>query len=108
MGLDITKLRKLVAIDENDPLSRFALGQALFREGSDEAIVEAVGHLQFTNEKDTEHLATYHMLGQALLKLGRHDEAKQVLHAGCEKAKHVGDCMGKDLGPAMEEMLAAM
>ncbi len=108
MGLDITKLRKLVAIDENDPLSRFALGQALFREGGDEALVEAVEHLLFTNKTDAEHLATYHMLGQVLVKLGRGEEAKQVLIAGCEKAKTVGDCMGKDLGPAMEEMLATM
>ena len=30
MPLDLTKLRKLVAMDESDALSRFALGQALF------------------------------------------------------------------------------
>ena len=31
MALDVPRLRKLVALDEDDPLSRFALGQALFR-----------------------------------------------------------------------------
>jgi len=108
MGLDVAKFRKLVALDENDPLSRFALGQALFREGRDEALVEAVAHLEYTNKHDTNHLATYHMLGQTLIKLGRNEEAKRVLAAGCEVAKHVGDCMGQDLGPAMADMLAGL
>ena len=30
MAMDVAKLRKLVALDEDDALSRFALGQALF------------------------------------------------------------------------------
>ena len=41
MALSVAKLRKLVALDEEDPLSRFALGQALFQEGSIEALNEA-------------------------------------------------------------------
>ena len=32
MAMDIPTLRKLVALDENDPLSRFALGKKLFEE----------------------------------------------------------------------------
>ena len=31
MPLDVTKLRTLVAMDDSDALSRFALGQALFQ-----------------------------------------------------------------------------
>ena len=31
MPLDLPKLRKLVALDENDPLSRFALGKEAVR-----------------------------------------------------------------------------
>ena len=38
--MDVSKFRKLVALDENDPLSRFALGQALFQEGGTEALRE--------------------------------------------------------------------
>ena len=42
MALDVAKLRKLVALDENDPLSRFALGKKLFEtESSPEALAEA-------------------------------------------------------------------
>lgn len=103
--MDVAKLRKLVALDEDDPLSRFALGQALVRESSPEAISEAVKHLTFANEQDPDHLATYHVLGQALIKLGRLSEARRVLTAGCEKVDAAGGGMGRDLGPAMTELL---
>ena len=105
MALDVSKFRKLVALDEDDPLSRFALGQALFQERSIEALNEAAEHLLFANTKDPDHLATYHLLGQVLIKLDRHSEAREVLSAGCKKSESVGECMGRDLGPAMAELL---
>ena len=108
MAMDVTKLRKLVALDEDDPLSRFALGQALFREGSVDAMREAADHLLFANKNSQDHLATYHVLGQALIQLGRTDEARDVLTAGCEKTKSVGEGMGRDLGPAMADMLDSL
>jgi hypothetical protein len=62
VALDVPKLRKLVALDENDPLSRFALGKKLFEtETSPEALREAATHLQFANTKSPQHLATYHI-----------------------------------------------
>lgn len=103
--MDVAKLRKLVALDENDPLSRFALGQALARESDTEGISEAVKHLTFATEHDPDHLATYHVLGQALVKLGRMSEARRILTAGCEKVAAAGGGMGRDLGPAMTELL---
>ena len=108
MALDVAKLRKLVGLDEDDPLSRFALGQALFQEGSLEALHEAADHLIFANSKAPDHLATYHVLGQVLIKLGRTCEARDVLTAGCEKAEAVGVGMGHDLGPAMAELLGSL
>ena len=104
MALDVSKFRKLVALDENDPLSRFALGQALFRQGDAEALHESAKHLIFANQKAPDHLATYHVLGQVLIKLGRKSEARQVLSAGCERVRGVGSGMGHDLGPAMAEL----
>ncbi len=108
MALDIASFRKLVALDEDDALSRFALGQALFQEGSIEAFNEAAEHLLFANTKDPDHLATYHVLGQVLIKLGRSSEARGVLSSGCEKAEAVGVGMGHDLGPAMADLLRAL
>jgi predicted Zn-dependent protease len=107
MAMDLATLRKLVALDVNDPLSRFALGKKLFEEGgTPEALTEAAGHLRFANERAPEHLATYHILAQTLLKLGQTAEAKRVLQEGVRRVGAVGEGMGRDLGPAMAEMLA--
>jgi uncharacterized protein HemY len=107
MAMDLPKLRKLVALDANDPLSRFALGKKLFEEdGTPEALAEAADHLRFANEKAPDHLATYHILGQALIRLGRNEEARQVLQEGVRRVAAVGHGMGRDLGPAMEALLA--
>ncbi len=108
MALDIAKCRKLVALDENDPLSRFALGQVLFQDGGIEALREASEHLGFANTHAPEHLATYHVLGQVLIKLGRESEARDVLSAGCDRVSAVGGGMGRDLGPAMADLLASL
>ncbi len=108
MALDVSGFRKLVALDEDDPLSRFGLGQALFQEGSIEACHEAAEHLLVAKAKAPDHLATFHVLGQVLIKLGRNSEARDVLSAGCEKAEAVGEGMGRDLGPAMAELLRTL
>ena len=106
--MDIATFRKLVALDEEDPLSRFALGQALFQEASIESLREAVDHLQFANARAPDHLATYHILGQVLIRLDRKDEARHVLTEGCKKVARVGEGMGRDLGPAMEDLLRTL
>ena len=108
MALTVDRFRKLVALDEDDPLSRFALGQALFQEGSIESLNEAAEHLIVANTKAPEHLATYHVLGQVLIRLKRIGEARDVLTAGCEKVGAIGEGMGRDLGPAMAELLRAL
>ena len=109
MPMDLTKCRKLVTMDDSDALSRFALGQALFQQGdSPEALNEAVEHLRFANTKDPDHLATYHIFGQVLIKLGRKDEARTVLGTGSTKAGDVGEGMGHDLGPAMAKLLETL
>ena len=109
MAIDVAKLRKLVALDESDPLSRFALGKKLFEtESSPEALAEAADHLRFANAKSPEHLATYHVLGQVLMKLGRNDEARDVFDRGIARADAVGEGMGRDLAPAMRELMARL
>ena len=108
MALGVAKLRKLVDLDEDDPLSRFALGQALFQEGSIDALQEAAEHLIFANSKAPNHLATYHVLGQVLIRLDRNLEARRILTAGCEKARDVLEGMGRDLGPAMADLLRTL
>ncbi len=109
MALDVARFRKLVALDEDDALSRFALGQALFQQGDrPEALKEAAEHLVFANTKAPSHFATYHALGQVLIELGRKDEARAILQAGSTKAAGVGVGMGHDLGPAMAKLLETL
>lgn len=107
MAMDIPRLRRLVALDESDPLSRFALGKKLFEEDpTPDALQEAAGHLRFANSHAPEHLATYHILAQVLIRLGEKAEARQVLEEGIRRTEAVGEGMGRDLGPAMRELLA--
>lgn len=108
MAMDVATFRKLVALDANDPLNRFGLGKKLFEDGSPEALAEAAEHLRFANAKAPEHLATYHILAQVLIKLRETEEARQVLQAGCTRAAGIGEGMGRDLGPAMTELLASL
>jgi uncharacterized protein HemY len=103
MAMDLPKLRKQLSLDPADPLSRFALGRKLFETGE---LDEAVEHLRFANAAAPDHLATYHILGQALIQLGKTDEARKVLAAGIPKVMSVGEGMGRDLGPAMQSLLA--
>jgi predicted Zn-dependent protease len=92
MAMDLPKLRKLVALDPADPLSRFAIGKKLFETAEDNAMLEeAVEHLKFANSKSPEHLATYHILAQALIRLDRRPEAREVLQAGIPRVARVGE-----------------
>jgi predicted Zn-dependent protease len=109
MAMDLPTLRKLVSLDPNDPLSRFALGKKLFETGSStEELSEAAEHLAFANERASEHLATYHILGQTLIKLGRTADARRVLEEGVKRTAGIGEGMGRDLGPAMQTLLQSL
>jgi hypothetical protein len=109
MPMDVPTLRKLVALDESDPLSRFALGNGLYTlDGSPGALEEAAEHLTVANARAPNHLATYHVLGQVLIRLDRKEDARRVLEAGVKKASGVREGMGKDLGPAMQALLATL
>jgi hypothetical protein len=82
MPMDLPTLRKLVSLDPNDPLSRFALGKKLFETEPPPpgALAEAAEHLSFANAHAPDHLATYHILGQTLIALGRTDDARRLFH----------------------------
>ena len=118
MAMDLPTLRKLVALDPNDPLSRFALGKKLFESveagedvegrGADESLREAAEHLAFANANAPQHLATYNILGRVLIRLGRKDDARRVLEEGVRRTAAVGEGMGRDLGPAMQGLLETL
>ena len=107
--MDLPTLRKLVALDVNDPLSRFALGKKLTEIASSPAeLSEAAEHLTFANQKSPGHLATYHALSDLLIRLNRKDEARPILEEGIRRVAGVGEGMGRDLGPGMQQMLKSL
>ena len=108
MALDLPKLRRLVALDQQDALSRFALGRKLSESSDATELSEAVEHLQFANRKSPDHLATYHILAKTLIQLDRKEEARSVLDEGIKRAQAVSEGMGRDLAPAMQEMRDSM
>lgn len=104
--MTLDKLIKLVSLDPNDALSRFALGKKLYE--SSQNLPEAADHLRFANRKDPAHLATYYNLAKVLIALGQRDEARSVLTAGLDRAAGVTEGMGRDLGPYMQSLLATL
>jgi predicted Zn-dependent protease len=109
MAMDLPTLRKLVSLDPTDPLSRFALGKKLFETAaSPDELTEAAEHLTFANDHAPDHLATYHILGQTLIKLGRTADARRVLEEGIQRTAGIGEGMGRDLGPAMQALLESL
>ncbi|MDB5331753.1 MAG: uncharacterized protein JWP03_2904 [Phycisphaerales bacterium] len=108
MALDLPTLRKLVALDANDPLSRFALGRKLSESSAPSDLTEAAEHLTFANQHAPQHLATYHVLSDVLIRLGRKEDARAVLQEGVRRVAGVGEGMGRDLGPAMQRMLDSL
>lgn len=106
MAMTLETLRKLVKLDPGDALSRFAMGKKLYEMSQD--LPEAADHLRFANRKDPSHLATYVMLSKVLIALGNRDEARSVLQEGIVRVAPVGEGMGRDLLPVMQEMLSGL
>jgi hypothetical protein len=89
-------------------LSRFALGRKLAESSAATDLAEAAEHLAFANQHSPQHLATYHVLGDVLIRLGRKEDARAVLQEGVRRVAGVGEGMGRDLGPAMQRMLETL
>lgn len=104
--MDFDTLRRLVELDPEDPLSRFALGEKLVSEADDAgALAEAEVHLRFSNSAAPDHLATYHVLAQLLLRLSREEEARPVLEEGIRRAMRAPSGQGGDLVPILQDLL---
>lgn len=109
--MDLPTLRKLLSLDPSDPLSRFALGRKLAEIAvapDAPELAEAAEHLTFANQHAPAHLATYHILGDVLIRLKRKEEARRILSEGIRRVGGVGEGMGRDLGPAMQKMLDSL
>jgi predicted Zn-dependent protease len=83
----IETLKALVLKNPNNPLGRYGLANEYLKlEMHEEAIEEIRAYLKFKDDEG----AVYRMLGEALLKLGRKEEAKEAYRKGIEAAERHG------------------
>ncbi|TKB71927.1 MAG: hypothetical protein E8D45_11635 [Nitrospira sp.] len=104
--MDLDAFRTMVAKVPNGFLGRYGLGNKLLQEGRN--LEEAVEHLLVAVSLDPVHVASHFALGRALAKLGRKDEASQVLTAGIDAAVSGRSNGGVDLVPEMRVLLHAL
>lgn len=93
--------------EPNDPLLHFTLGTKLL-DDIDGNPREAVKHLEAAIEHDESHVASYLALGRAYMRLGREDEAREVLEQGQELASKLHHGEGGDLAPQFQELIAEL
>ena len=89
----IVQFRKMANDDPDNELGHFRLGQLLLEAGKHE---EAVRSFRRTLELSPQFSRVFQLLGQALIHLGRSDEAAQVLTDGYRVADERGDNLPRD------------
>lgn len=103
--MEISELREMVEEDPGDVLMRYSLGRKLL-EDMDGDPKEAVIHLQAVLETEPRHVAAMLALGQAYMRVGKDDEARETLEAGLEASRALAHADGGELGPEFERLLA--
>lgn len=83
----IETLKALVEKNPDNPLGRYGLANEYLKlEMYEEAIEQIAAYLKLKDDQG----AVYRMLGEALLKLGRKEEAKEAYKKGIETAERHG------------------
>jgi predicted Zn-dependent protease len=81
------RLQEMLADDPNDPFLHYGLAMESVSEGNDE---EAAVRLLELTGRTPDYVPAYQQAGQALLRLGRNDEARAILQAGIRAARAGG------------------
>ena len=89
----ISQFRKMASDDPDNELGHYRLGQLLMEDGQYE---EAVKAFQRTLELSPQFSKVFQLLGTSLIKLGRRDDAVQVLRDGFAVADERGDNIPRD------------
>jgi len=95
-------LRNLVTKNPGDSRTRYMLAMELANSGELEA---AVAEYRAIIEADASYIPAYFHCGQALAKLGRIDEAREVYRQGIEACDRAGDSHTRE---EIEDALAAL
>lgn len=89
----IAQFRKMANDDPDNELGHFRLGQLLLEDGQFD---DAVKSFRRTLELSPQFSKVFQLLGTALIKLGRRDDAVQVLRDGFAVADERGDNIPRD------------
>lgn len=100
----IARFRNMAQEDPDNDLAHFRLGQFLLDDGQFE---EAAKSFRRTLEITPEFSKVYQLLGEALIKLGRKDEAVETLTRGWTIADDRGDRMPRDAMAKLLQQLGA-
>jgi predicted Zn-dependent protease len=96
------QLQEMLLDDSNDPFLRYGLGMEYVSEGND---AEAVRQFRALVAATPDYVPAYQQAGQALLRLGKPDDAQELLRAGIEAALKQGD---QHAAGEMQELLAGL
>lgn len=103
--MEISQLREMLELDPDDLELHYVLGTRLLEDGE---LREAAEHLMAVLELDARHVASHLALGQAFMRLGREEEARDVLEEGLAVAQTLKHGEGLDLVPQFEELIAEL
>jgi len=96
------QLQEMLLDDPKDPFLRYGLGMEYVSEANDE---EAVRQFRALVAATPDYVPAYQQAGQALLRLGKPDDAQELLRAGIESALKQGD---QHAAGEMQELLASL
>jgi hypothetical protein len=94
------KIEAMLVAEPNDQFLRYALSQELEKAGENERSLGMLKELAY--DRSAPHVPSYFMAAQQLARLGRIDEARQLLRDGIEEARR------QDNGHAASEMSALL
>lgn len=84
----IDRLEQLLSEGRDDPMLRFGLGNAYYREGR---LAEAAVHLRECVDQDPGYSAAWRTLGRVYMDSGDADTARAAFEAGLKAAAASGD-----------------
>jgi Tfp pilus assembly protein PilF len=96
------QIEEMLADDPNDAFLRYGLAMEYVSGGDDEGAVRCLRELMAV---DPEYVPAYQQAGQALLRLGRPDEAQAALRTGVAMARKKGAAHAADEMQGMLEGL---
>jgi predicted Zn-dependent protease len=82
------QLEQMLALDPGDSFLRYGLAMEFVSAGDDD---EAARQLLELTSRDPDYVPAYLQAGQSLLRLGRDEEAREVLQVGITTATRKGD-----------------